>query len=326
MDYKLFINNRSKNLEEIKRAIKDELNRLTVIDCLNTIHNNPNTPILLQRGNLHYSYPAVFTIKDDNGLRNVELWVEESRSNYGQPTDAYVLNGCMIMGGFVERVIREQRTIHFITPIDQLVTNDISLNDSEESHSVCYNLMEYLPSGEFETFEDYLHRGYQPENRAFGMSLICALTQILYNLALMEFEKFTHGDVSLKKIIINPYQSMKTMYTLPGGIGYEIPSPVMTVLVDFQRGVQNTNSPYEDVACFFKELFSGMADKPELASMLFNKDQQLFRDIKTMVEGGKGADEEMNVRCLPINIFTRFTDQFFTRRETTLPPFKCIVV
>jgi hypothetical protein len=325
MDYKLFINNRSENLEEIKRAIKDELNRLTVIDCLNSIHNNSSTPILLRRGSLHYSYPAVFTIKDDKGLRNVDLWVEESRSNYGQPTDAYALNGCMIMGGFVDRMIREKRTIHFITPIDQLITNDISSNDPENSHSVCYNLMEYLPSGEFETFEEYL-QGYQPGNRSFNMGLICGLTQILYNLALMESEKFTHGDVSLKKIIINPHQSMRAMYTLQERVGYEIPSPVMTVLVDFQRGVQNTTSPHEDVVCFFKDLFSVMTDKPELAAMLFNKDQQLFRDIKTMIEGGEGFDEDIKGRCLPSIIFTRFADQFFTRKESSLPPFKCIVV
>ena len=343
MDTKQYIHIRTDPLQRVETAISTEENRTTVIDKLNLINNNKETPLNIH-GIYTSTYPATFTIRQNENQREVEIWVKETRVGYDTPIPYLVLNEGKVMQTVIKDMFLKGRSPHFIYPITQIITNDAQ---ETGAHICIYNLMEYFPVERYMDFSQYINN-YNVTDRDSKFGLVTGVFQLFYNLAVMEGVKMRHNDLQLRNIKINPRQLFQATYVLDK-IAYQVPSSGFLVFAGYERAIVNTDqyssipiperyvplkdggsedswetwNPYADLATVWSALLNRMAKKTDMLDILFGTDPSILEDLKrltqarnyqSVMELREEFKDDMGFleRCLPTQMARRFANQFFT--------------
>lgn len=305
----MFTNNeylfmRVKWLERIGRGIDG-----SVIDRLNNIHNGEGLGFNLI-GVFYSSYPATFRVRQNEEEEEVIVWVKETRIGSETSVPPFPVNECKIMGSVIRDVLIKGISPHFVFPVAQILTNDKAGSDEEE-HLVVYNLMEYLPSERFVRFREWI-KTMDSHRYETKFDIITAVFQILYNLVVMEALKFSHGDLHLDNVLICPTLPFRATYFVPNNTAYDIPSPVFTVMVDFNHSVVGRSDvfdPHSDLKNFTSHLFKAIGGRQDILTMLFPSENGLRDDLTLL---SVSNDQGLLDRCLPRDVLHRYARQFWT--------------
>lgn len=245
-------------LYKIEEAVANKRNQCLVIDKLNLINNPEGKPIKVQ-GVHSTSYPATFTVRDDNNqTQQVDLWVKETRVGFDTPVPYTLINECKLMGSVVRDMLIKNRSPHFVYPVAQILTNDRSIDEEEllteagkiksstplcsskdGEHLSIYNIMEPLHS-DYLSYVDYI-RGYDFTNPDYEYGLVTGFFQILYNLSVMEKLQFRHNDLHGRNIMLDPTESFEALYVIDQATSYYVQSPLFVLFIDFDRSIINTD-------------------------------------------------------------------------------------
>lgn len=250
----------------VSKAFQEKRNQCMVIDKLNSINNGDGNPLKLQ-GMFSASYPATFRVKYNDRQKDVRVWVKESRIGYNTVVPYTLLNECKLMKTVINDMFLKRRSPHFIYPIIQVLSNDISISEdmivkegeftvpanvplcssrldtseNNKEHLSIFNVMEYADPSKFMPMRAYIER-FDTSVYENKFEITMAIFQILYNLAVMEHIKFRHGDLHLDNVLINPLDRFEALYVIDKGVNYIVPSPVFTMFIDFDRSIINTDN------------------------------------------------------------------------------------
>jgi serine/threonine protein kinase len=314
-----YIHFRTGSLNKVRQAIQDEKNRSMVIDKLNLINNNEQTPLLVE-GVYTSTYPATFTVRESDQEREVEVWVKETRVNYDTPIPYLILNEGKVLQEVIRDMFMKKRSPHFSFPVSQIITND---QQGLGAHISIYTLTEYLP---YPTLVDYIS-SYDPRDPASKFSLISGVFQIMYNLSLMESLQLQHNDLHPRNIKINTDQLFLANYVLDKETSYKVPSTCFITFLGWERSQINTReyfsipfpqedfseswNPYKDMKQLWTVLLTMMGKKTDMLQTLFGRDPTIQRDLERLVREPDFEDESY----LPTKLTIRFANQFFSPGE-----------
>jgi len=333
-------------LKRVEQAMGEEANLPMVIDKLNLINNNSNTPLQVS-GIYTSNYPATFTIREGGKHREVEVWVKETRVGYDTPIPYLILNEGKVLNTIVKDMINKRRSPHFVYPLVQLVTND---KEGSSSHISIYNVMECFPHADYNTYLNH----YDVKNHAESFGLVTGIFQILYNLTVMENLRWRHNDLHPRNIKIDTKRLFRSTYIIDDKTAYNVPSTCFLVFTGWERSLVKTASyssipiperqiqlpdgtvedawetwnPYYDLITFWSSVLGVMGKNTEMLNILFGGDGSILEDLKRLTAAKTPqsigelrvefqSDQDLLDRCRPGNLLKRFANQFFTPVDPT---------